>query len=638
MPEPPTSTPTSARLPDSIVICDEATCSATSFPTVSRLEDYALLGDRRTAALVSRSGSVDWWCAPRFDAPACFAAMLGTPEHGRFLIAPGDGTTGDRSVRTTRRYRPGTMVLETEHETPTGRVRVVDCLLLGHARPVLVRLVEGLTGTVDMTVELIVRFDYGSIVPWVRTVDDRWRAVAGPEGLELYTPVRLHGHGQTSRAQFTVAAGEQVPFVLGWFPSNEPRRVPDDAAALVDDTEAHWRRWSARCRYSGEWREPVLRSLLTLEALTFEATGGIVAAPTTSLPESLGGTRNWDYRFCWVRDATLTLEAFLIGGFQHEALRWREWLLRAAAGDPETLQTMYGVGGERRLTELELGWLPGYEGSSPVRTGNGAHSQLQLDVYGELLDVLWQATRAGTPPSANSWSLARLLLEVLEDRWREPDEGIWEVRGPRRHFTHSKVLCWVAFDRAIAMVEHAGYEGPVERWREIRDEIHAEVCARGYDEKIGAFTQCFDVDLLDASVLMIPLVGFLPGDEPRVRSTVEVIRRELTRDGFVLRYDSEHADVDGIGEPEGVFLPCSFWMVEALALAGREGEASEMFERLLGLANDLGLFAEEYDPDARRFLGNFPQAFTHLALVAAAHTLAPERSPQRGRRRDITMP
>ena len=593
------------------------------------LEDYALLGDRRTAALVSRAGSVDWWCPPRFDAPACFGALLGQPEHGRFSIAP----RAD-AVRTTRAYRPGTMVLETEHETDSGRIRVVDCLALGHARPLLVRIVEGLDGEVEIAVELIVRFDYGSIVPWVRHVDDRWRAIAGPEGLELCTPVHLEGRGTTSAAEFTVSAGDEVPFVLGWFPSNDPRRVPDDAGALVEHTTEKWTDWSARCQYSGVWREPVLRSLLTLEALTFEPTGGIVAAPTTSLPESPGGSRNWDYRYCWVRDATLTLEALLIGGYQEEALRWREWLLRAAAGDPKTLQTMYGVAGERRLTELELDWLPGFEGSRPVRTGNGAHSQLQLDVYGELLDVLWQAARAGTPPSADTWALAQLLLEALEELWHEPDEGIWEVRGVRRHFTHSKVLCWVAFDRAVAMVEQAGYDGPADRWRAIRDEIHAEVCTQGYDRSIGAFTQSFGSAALDASVLMMPLVGFLPADDPRVRSTIDVIRRDLTRDGFVLRYDSGDGAVDGIGEPEGVFLPCSFWMVEALALAGVGDAARAMFERLLGLANDVGLFAEEYDPKARRFLGNFPQAFTHLALVAAAHTLAPERSPQRVRRRD----
>jgi GH15 family glucan-1,4-alpha-glucosidase len=594
------------------------------------LEDYALLGDRRTAALVSRAGSVDWWCTPRFDSPACFAALLGTPEHGHFSIAP-TATVVD----TGRLYRPGTMVLETEYETQSGMVRVVDCLALGHARPLLVRIVEGISGSVEMAVELVARFDYGLVVPWVRRVDGRWRAIAGPEGLELYTPVRLHGREKTSAAEFTVAAGEQVPFVLGWFPSDDPRAVPDDASALVEHTTDVWSRWSARCEYSGEWREPVIRSLLTLEALTTERTGGIVAAPTTSLPETIGGTRNWDYRYCWVRDATLTLEALLIGGYQTEAMRWREWLLRAAAGDPEQLQTMYGVAGERRLTELELDWLPGYEGSIPVRTGNGAHTQLQLDVYGELLDVLWQAARAGAPPSENSWSLALLLLDVLEQRWREPDEGIWEVRGPRRHFTHSKVLCWVAFDRAVAMVQQAGYKGPVDRWRAIRDEIHASVLEQGFDRKRGAFTQTFGSRELDASVLMIPLVGFLPGDDPRVVSTIDVLLRELTEDGFVCRYEPTDKGVDGIGEPEGVFLPCSFWMVEALALAGRRPEAKALFERLLGIANDLGLFAEEYDPTARRFLGNFPQAFTHLALVAAAHTLAPERSPQRTRRRDL---
>ncbi len=603
---------------------------------MAALEDYALLGDRRTAALVSRAGSVDWWCAPRFDAPACFAALLGTPEHGRFSIAPKDTGPHGGVLKTTRRYRPGTMVLETEHETASGKVRVVDCLALGHARPVLARLVVGVEGHVDMDVELIVRFDYGAIVPWVRQVDGRWRAVAGPDGLELCTPVRLRGHGQTSAAEFTVAAGEEVSFVLGWFPSHAPRHVPAEAGELIEKTDATWTQWSARCEYSGEWREPVLRSLLTLEALTFEPTGGIVAAPTTSLPESLGGTRNWDYRYCWMRDATLTLEAFLIGGYQSEALRWREWLLRAVAGDPKTLQTMYGVAGERRLTELELDWLPGYAASQPVRTGNGAHEQLQLDVYGELLDVLWQAARAGTPPSANSWSMASLLLAVLEDLWREPDEGIWEVRGGRRDFTHSKVLCWVAFDRAIAMIEQAGYEGPVDRWRAIRDEIHAEVCARGYNAEVGAFTQCFGGRELDASVLMIPLVGFLPGDDPRVRSTIAVIRRDLTHDGLVSRYDPADASVDGIGEPEGVFLPCTFWMVEAMALAGEHDEAQALFERLLGLANDLGLFAEEYDPKAGRMLGNYPQAFTHLALVAAAHTLAPDRSPMSRRRRDAS--
>jgi len=595
------------------------------------LEDYALLGDRSTAALVSRAGSIDWWCAPRFDAPACFARLLGTADHGFFAIAPVES-----AASATRRYRPGTMVLETEHTTPTGRVRVVDCLALGEDRPTVVRLVEGLDGEVEMRVELVVRFDFGSIVPWVRRVDGRWRAVAGPDGLELVSPVRLHGRDHTSEATFTVGRGEHSPFVLGWFPSEDPHPVSPDARGLVEFTTAAWSAWSARCAYSGEWREPVLRSLLTLEALTFVPTGGIVAAPTTSLPESIGGTRNWDYRYCWVRDATLTLEALLIGGYKTEAARWRGWLLRAAAGDPQSLQTMYGVAGERRLTELELDWLPGYEGSAPVRTGNGAHSQLQLDVYGEFLDVLLQSVRAGGRIDPNSWSLARLLLDALEQRWHEPDEGIWEVRGPRRHFTHSKVFCWVAFDRAVAIVEMIGAEGPVERWRAIRDEIHDTVCEQGYDEQRGAFMQSFGGSGLDAAVLMIPLVGFLAPDDPRVVSTIDVLLNKLTKDGFVQRYDATAAEVDGIGEHEGVFIPCSFWMVEALALAGRRDEAQALFERLLDLANDVGLYAEEYDPDASRFVGNFPQAFTHLALVGAAHTLAPHRSPHRRRRSDRT--
>jgi len=592
------------------------------------LEDYALLGDRRTAALVSRAGSVDWWCVPRFDSGACFAALVGTPGHGRFLLAP------EAPAATTRHYRDGTLVLETEHRTASGRVRVVDCLALGTERPHLVRLVKGLDGSVDMHAELIVRFDYGSIVPWVRRVDGVWRAVAGPDGLELRTPLHLHGRDRTTVASFTVTAGARVPFVLGWFPSHDPRRVDPDAAAAIEDTTHAWSQWSSQCSIGSEWRAAVVRSCLTLEALTYAPTGGIVAAPTTSLPEVIGGSRNWDYRYCWVRDATLTLEALLIGGFRDEALRWRSWLLRAVAGDPQCLQTMYGVAGERRLTEIELDWLPGYGSSAPVRMGNAAHSQLQLDVYGELLDVLWQAARIDTLPSDDTWSLATLLVEALEELWHEPDDGIWEVRGGRRHFTHSKVMCWVAFDRAIAMVEHAGFNGPVERWRRVRDEIHADVCARGFNEARGAFVQSYDAEALDASVLLIPLVGFLPPDDPRVLSTIAAVRRELTRDGLVLRYVPTDGALDGIGEPEGMFLPCSFWLVEALALSGEHADARALFTRLLGLANDLGLYAEEFDPDAGRLVGNFPQAFTHLALVAAAHTLAPESSPHRHRRRD----
>jgi GH15 family glucan-1,4-alpha-glucosidase len=591
------------------------------------LEDYALLGDRRTAALVSRTGSVDWWCIPRFDRGACFAALLGTPDNGRFSIAPCEA-----DAEHTRRYRRGTMVLETEHATSTGRVRVTDCLDLGTERPTLARVVEGIEGEVDMRAELTVRFDYGRIVPWVRRIGESWRAIAGPDGLELRTPVHLRGHGHTTTTEFTVAAGERVPFVLGWFPSHDPQPVEPDAVALVERTSREWKEWSARCTYQGDWNAQVLRSLLTLDALTYAPTGGIVAAPTTSLPEGLGGSRNWDYRYCWVRDATLTLEALLIGAFRTEALRWRQWLLRAVAGDPATLQTLYGVAGERRLPELELDWLPGYESSTPVRVGNAAHEQLQLDVYGELIDVLWQSTRAGVRPSEDVWSLGTLLLETLEGRWREPDEGIWEVRGGRRHFTFSKVMCWVAFDRAVAMVEQAGYPGPVDRWRALRDVIHRDVCERAFNTEVNAFAQSYDSDKLDASVLMIPLVGFLPGTDPRVTATIDAIERKLTNDGFVMRYDATDEALDGIGEHEGVFLPASFWLVEALTLAGRRDDACALFGRLLDVANDVGLFAEEYDPVSGRLLGNFPQAFTHLALVAAAHTLEPEAADVKRRR------
>ena len=503
------------------------------------------------------------------------------------------------------------------------------------------RLVEGLSGQVQMRAELVVRFDYGSIVPWVQSQDDVWRAIGGPDGLELYTSIAVHGEDFKTIGDFTVGRRDRVPFVLGWFPSHDPTTIPRNATSLVNRTTKYWRSWSERCVYTGRWREPVLRSLLTLESLTYVPTGGIVAAPTTSLPETLGGSRNWDYRFCWVRDATLTLEALIAGGYAEEAARWREWLLRAAAGEPERLQTMYGVAGERRLTEIELDWLPGYGNAKPVRTGNAAHEQLQLDVYGELADVLWQGVRADMMLSDQSWSLLKLLLATLEDRWREPDEGIWEVRGPRRHFTHSKVMCWVAFDRAVAIAEHMRLEGPIDNWRAIRDEIHDEVCAHAYNEVIGAFTQTYDSNDLDAAVLMIPLVGFLPATDPRVESTIETIRRDvssggLTSDGFVMRYIPTRESVDGIGEREGVFLPCSFWLVEALALAGKTHDAFALFERLLSIANDVGLYAEEYDPEAPRLLGNFPQAYTHLSLVAAAHTLEPEAFAMSRRRRDRT--
>jgi GH15 family glucan-1,4-alpha-glucosidase len=594
------------------------------------LEDYALLGDRRTAALVARNGSVDWWCVPRFDGGACFAALLGSRDHGRFLLAP----VGDGEI--TRQYRPQSLVLETEFATPTGTVRITDCLATATPHPCLVRLVEGLSGTTTMQFELVMRFDYGSVVPWVRRRQDGLTAIAGPDGLRLRTPIAISGHDLRTTASFEVRAGEQVPFVLEWFPSHLPPETTGSAEALVSETDDTWRGWSAQCNSLGKYHEVVLRSLLTLDCLTYAPTGGLVAAPTTSLPESVGGTRNWDYRFCWVRDATLTLQALVLGGYRDEARRFREWVLRAVAGDPEKLQIMYGIGGERRLTELTLDWLPGWNQSSPVRVGNAAHEQLQLDVYGELADIVWQGARAGFPVDADVWALQLVLTDSLEKKWREPDEGIWEVRGPRRHFVHSKVLSWVAFDRAIAIVEHArdaGIDGPVDRWRAARDEIHEQVCARGYNAKIGAFVQSYDSDRLDASVLMIPLVGFLPGDDPRVRSTIDVIDRELTVDGLVRRYDPQAAEVDGIGEPEGVFLACSFWMVSALAAAGRRKEAQARFDRLLELANDVGLFSEQYDPAGKRLLGNFPQAFTHLALVDAAQDLVPQRALRRRRDR-----
>ena len=521
-------------------------------------------------------------------------------------------------------------MLETEHATASGTARITDCLATGTPRPCLVRVVEGLSGRTKMKLQLVMRFDYGAIVPWVRRRPDGLIAIAGPDGLRLHTPIAVTGRDMRTTAEFEVNAGEQVPFVLEWFPSQDPPDAMPDAAALVRGTDDEWHAWSAQCVYEGKYHDEVVRSLLTLECLTYEATGGLVAAPTTSLPETIGGTRNWDYRYCWMRDATLTLDALLYGGYRDEAARFREWVLRAVAGDPESLQIMYGLGGERRLTELTLDWLPGWHESRPVRIGNAAHDQTQLDVYGELADVMWLSERAGFPIDDDAWELQLVLLESLETKWREPDDGIWEVRGPRRHFVHSKVFAWVAFDRSIAMVEAApnGRKGPVKQWRKIRDEIHADVSERGYNAELGTFVQSYDDTRLDASVLMIPIVGFLPGDDPRVLSTIDVLQRELTIDGLVQRYQPAD-DVDGIGEPEGVFLACSFWMVGALAAAGRRAAAVDLFERLLELANDVGLYSEEYDPAAHRLLGNFPQAFTHLGLVNAAVDLFAETQPLR---------
>ncbi len=583
------------------------------------LEDYGLIGDTQTAALVGKDGSIDWLCMPRFDSPACFAALLGGPEHGRWLLAPAGDVRG-----VTRRYGDGSLVLETDFETAEGAVRVTDFMPPRHTDPDVVRIVHGLRGRVPMRMQLVVRFDYGSIVPWVRRLDGTLTCVAGPDALCLRTPVETRGENLTTTTAFSVREGDRVPFVLTWYPSNEPPPREVEPERALEDALVWWRAWSSRCEYDGEWREDVLGSLTALKALTYAPTGGIVAAPTTSLPEQLGGVRNWDYRYCWLRDATFTLYALLIAGYTAEARAWRDWLLRAVAGDPADLQIMYGPAGERRLTELELRWLPGYEGSRPVRIGNAATAQLQLDVFGEVMDALHQARRAGIDPQAPAWALQRTLLEFLEDGWREADEGIWEVRGPRRHFTHSKVMAWVAFDRAVKAVERFGRDGPVERWKRLRAEVHEEACRKGFDADRNAFVQFYGSEVLDASLLMIPLVGFLPATDPRVRGTVEAVERELCEDGFVLRYPAseETASVDGLPPGEGAFLPCTFWLADCLSLLGRRADALRVFERLLALRNDLGLLSEEYDTGRKRLVGNFPQAFTHVGLVNTAYNLS----------------
>jgi len=581
----------------------------------SRIEDYALIGDCQAAALVGLDGSVDWYCTPRFDSPACFAALLGGPEHGRWLLAPASPI---RRVR--RRYRESTLVLETELETDAGTVAVIDFMPPRSEEPDLVRIVEGRRGRVPMRMELAIRFDYGAVVPWVRRQERGISAIAGPDMLALRTGVPLRGEDLRTVAEFEVAEGERVPFDLTWHPSHRPRPAELDAEAALRETERWWRGWADGCTIEGDWCHAVRRSLITLKALTFAPTGGIAAAATTSLPERLGGVRNWDYRYCWLRDSTFTLYALMLAGYREEAAAWREWLLRAVAGTPSQLQIMYGLAGERRLTELELPWLPGYEGSAPVRVGNGAWGQYQLDVYGEVMDSLHQARRLGLEPEADSWDLQLALMDFLESGWREPDEGIWEVRGPRRHFTHSKVMAWVAFDRAVKAVEKFGLEGPSARWRALRDEVHAEVCARGFDPGLGAFVQSYDARRLDASLLMIPLVGFLPATDPRVRGTVEAIERDLTVDGFVSRYAPEPG-VDGLPPGEGSFLLCSFWLADVLAMMGRRDDARRLFDRLLAIRNDVGLLSEAYDPVAGRMLGNFPQAFSHIGLVNTAYNL-----------------
>ena len=585
-----------------------------------RIEDYAVIGNCETVALVGRDGSIDWLCLPRFDSGACFSALLGGPEHGRWLIAP-----TDEDVQVTRRYLDKTLILETIFTTPQGSVSLIDFMYRRDGSSELVRIVRGLQGEVAMRTELVVRFDYGAIVPWVsQQQDGRLQFIAGPDRVLLQSPIRTRGEDMRTVGEFTIREGDETSFVLNWSPSFRAALPPLSGEALAkarEQVHSFWTGWAETFKSLDVWSDAVLRSLLTLKALAHWETGGIVAAPTTSLPEQLGGARNWDYRFCWLRDATFTLYALIGAGILDEAKAWHEWLLRAVAGSPNDLQIVYGVAGERRLQEFEIPWLPGYEGSTPVRIGNGAVGQLQLDVYGEVLDAFYVARRAGLATSDATWAMECGLLLHLEAIWREPDEGIWEVRGGRRHFTHSKVMAWVAFDRAVRSIEEFGLEGPLERWRDVRDAIHDEVCARGYDPKENTFVQSFGDVTMDASLLLIPIVGFLPPDDPRVQGTVAAVERKLLRDGFVMRYDTGTA-VDGLPPGEGAFLACSFWLVDNYVLLDRYDEARALFERLLALRNDVGLLAEEYDPHSDRQLGNFPQAFSHLALINAAHSLS----------------
>lgn len=587
------------------------TCNHVDSPMHTPIEDYALLGDCHGAGLLSREGSLDWLCLPRFDSGACFAALLGEAKHGRWLLRP----VG--RIKSTRRcYREGTLTLETDVETETGSARMVDAMPIETESVDVVRLVEGLSGTVDFEMELVPRFDYGSIVPWATQKPSGLVLVAGPDKLTLRTPIELDTENGTSRARFQVGPGQRVPFVLTYQRSHSEDSPPIDPVAAVDATDTWWRRWSARSKYSGRYRESVARSLITLKALTYMPTGGLVAAPTTSLPEALGGSRNWDYRYCWLRDATVTLSAMLGAGYEEEARAWREWLLRAVAGEPSTAQIMYGIEGRRRLEEYEIPWLPGYQNSKPVRIGNAAHRQLQHDIYGELMNTMHHCRVHGFE-NKSSWRLETALVEHLEGQWHLPDEGIWEFRGDRQHFVHSKMMSWVAFDRAARAVRQFGRPGPAERWEHLRDTIHGEICRRGFHVGLNSFTQAYDSDALDASLLMMAPAGFLPADDARIRGTVRAIRARLSEGDLLRRYETDGSD--GLPAGEGCFLPCSFWLVDNLALAGEASEARRLFEALLDLRNDVGLLAEEYDPSAGRQIGNFPQALTHLALINSAY-------------------
>jgi GH15 family glucan-1,4-alpha-glucosidase len=591
------------------------------------IEDYALIGDCQTGALVGKDGSIDWLCLPRFDSGACFAALLGSSENGRWLLHPKQAVS-----RVRRRYVGSTLVLETEFETETGSVAVIDLMPIRETVADLVRIVEGRGGSVDMEMELVIRFDYGSVVPWVQREDGGISAIAGPDALQIHTATPMRGENLKTVADFTVTKGQRIPFTLTYHRSHEraPRAI--DAEASLKETLAWWEKWAASCTCRSGRRDLLLRSLITLKAMTYAPSGGIVAAITTSLPEQLGGVRNWDYRYCWLRDATLTLLSLVNAGYTDEACAWREWLLRAVAGTPSQLQIMYGICGERRLDEFEIPWLTGYQGASPVRVGNAASTQFQLDVYGEICDAMHQSRIAGLKAAPAGWRLESALVRFIEEAWEQPDEGIWEVRGPRKHFTHSKVMTWVALDRAIKSAQQFGLEAPVDRWCKLRTEIHERVCREGFNPKLGSFVQSFGSDLLDASLLIIPMVGFLNPADPRVRGTIEAIEKHLLHDGFVMRYDTGKTD-DGLPPGEGAFLPCAFWLADNYALTGQFDKAHSLFDRLVGLCNDVGLLSEEYDPSANRLVGNFPQAFTHLALVETALSLhEPGSSPLHQRR------
>ena len=596
------------------------------------IEDYALIGDCRSAALVSRNGSIDWLCWPRFDSEACFAALLGSCDHGRWLVASRD------KARITRQYRPNTLILETYFETADGAVVLVDFMPFHGDRSEIVRLVHGTRGRVRMHTELILRFGYGAVVPWVTRLESGvLRAIAGPDMVLLRTPVHLQGKNMTTVGEFTVMRGETIPLVLSYARSHRPILPARDPTASLEATEKFWKDWTSKCRAAGEWTDAVRRSMITLKALTYAPTGGIVAAPTTSLPEKIGGERNWDYRFCWLRDATLTLLGAMHAGYYEEAEAWREWLLRAVAGSPDQLQIMYGIGGERRLSEWVVDWLPGYEKSSPVRVGNAAHTQLQLDMFGEIMDVHHQARRGGLTTNESGWDAQIKFLEYLARIWREPDQGIWEMRGPAQHFTYSKVMAWVAFDRTIKSAENFGLEGPLEEWRRLRDEICDDVCTHAYNKKLGTFVQAYGSDQLDASLLMVPCVGFLPVSDPRIAATIAAIERRLLRDGLVIRYCTEDV-TDALPPGEGAFLACSFWLVDVYILQERFEEAENLFRRLVGLCNEVGLLSEEYDPSSRRLIGNFPQAFSHMALVNSAYNLTRVRKPLLQRAQDEHAP